>query len=105
MKYLLFIYGITDLKLEKIGEAIRPFAKDEMGFLMMNKSVIINIDIDENFPAEIVIDCVKQFTKQPIFLLDMKSSRMAFTLSNEESLALFDEEFDVFCNKIQKNNK
>ena len=99
MKCLLFIYGITDLKLEKIGEAIRPYAKEEMGFISMNKSAIINIEIADNIIPEVVLEETKRFTQQPVFLIDVEYSRMAFTMSNEQSLALFDVDFDSLCLK------
>ncbi len=105
MKCLLFIYGITDLKLEKIGETIRPYAKEDMGFISMNKSAIINIDIVDNIPPEIVIQEAKQFTKQPIFMVDIETSRMAFTMNNEQSLSLFDEDFDSLCNKYYERGE
>ena len=85
MKLLLFLPGITDLKLEKIGNAIRPFVTEEMGFLMIHKTAIINLDVNQDYPPEIVIDAAKEFTSNPVFLVD--ATRIAFTLNDEQCLA------------------
>lgn len=101
MKLLLFLTGITELKLEKIGKAIRPFVTEEMGMLMIHKTAIINLNILPDFPPEIVIDAAREFTTNPVFLVD--ASRIAFTLSDEQSLALFDEDMKSLQKKIQEN--
>ena len=90
MKLLLFLPGITDLKLEKIGKAIRPFVTEEMGFLMIQKTAVINLKLNHDFPPEIIIDMAKKFTNNPVFLVD--ATRIAFSLNDEECLALFDED-------------
>ena len=101
MKLLLFLTGITELKLEKIGKAIRPFVTEEMGMLMIHKTAIINLNILPDFPPEIVIDAAREFTTNPVFLVD--SSRIAFTLNDEQCLALFDEDMNSLQKKIQEN--
>ena len=100
MKLLLFLTGITELKLEKIGKAIRPFVTEEMGVLMIHKTAIINLTISQNFPPEIIIEAAKEYTANPIFLID--SSRMAFTLNNEQCLALFDEDMNSLARKAEE---
>ena len=101
MKLLLFLTGITELKLEKIGKAIRPFVTEEMGMLMIHKTAIINLNILPDFPPEIVIDAAREFTTNPVFLVD--ASRIAFTLNDEQCLALFDEDMNSLQKKIQEN--
>ena len=100
MKLLLFLTGITELKLEKIGKAIRPFVTEEMGMLMVHKTAIINLNVLPDFPPEIVIDAAREFTTNPVFLVD--SSRIAFTLNDEQCLALFDEDMNSLQKKIQE---
>lgn len=100
MKLLLFLTGITELKLEKIGKAIRPFVTEEMGMLMVHKTAIINLNVHPEFPPEIVIDAAREFTTNPVFLVD--SSRIAFTLNDEQSLALFDEDMKTLQKKIEE---
>lgn len=100
MKLLLFLTGITELKLEKIGKAIRPFVTEEMGMLMVNKTAIINLNILPDFPPEIVIDAAREFTTNPVFLVD--ASRIAFTLNDEQCLALFDEDMKSLQKKVEE---
>ena len=100
MKLLLFLTGITELKLEKIGKAIRPFVTEEMGMLMVHKTAIINLNVLPDFPPEIVIDAAREFTTNPVFLVD--SSRIAFTLNDEECLALFDEDMKSLQKKVEE---
>lgn len=100
MKLLLFLTGITELKLEKIGKAIRPFVTEEMGMLMVHKTAIINLNIIPDFPPEIVIDAAKEFTTNPVFLVD--ASRIAFTLNDEQCLALFDEDIKSLQKKVEE---
>jgi hypothetical protein len=90
MKLLLFLPGITDLTLATIGKAIRPFVTEEMGFLMIQKTAVINLKLNYDFPPEILIDMAKKFTNNPVFLVD--ANRIAFALNDEECLALFDED-------------
>jgi len=99
MKLLLFLTGITELKLEKIGKAIRPFVTEEMGMLMVHKTAIINLNVLPDFPPEIVIDAAREFTTNPVFLVD--ATRIAFTLNDEQCLALFDDDM----NGLQKKNQ
>jgi hypothetical protein len=101
MKLLLFLPGITDLKLEKIGNAIRPFVTEEMGFLMIHKTAIINLDVNQDYPPEIVIDAAKEFTSNPVFLVD--ATRIAFTLNDEQCLALFDDDMIGLQAKQREN--
>jgi len=100
MKLLLFLTGITELKLEKIGKAIRPFVTEEMGMLMVHKTAIINLNILPDFPPEIVIDAAREFTTNPVFLVD--ASRIAFTLNDEQCLALFDEDMKSLQKKVEE---
>ena len=101
MKLLLFLTGITEIKLEKIGKAIRPFVTEEMGVLMINKTAIINLDVNPDFPPEIVIDASKEFTTNPVFLVD--ATRIAFTMNDEQCLALFDDDMNGLQKKLQEN--
>lgn len=101
MKLLLFLPGITDLKLEKIGKAIRPFVNEEMGFLMIQKTAIINLKLNMDYPPEILIDAAKEFTNNPVFLVD--ASRIAFTLNEEQCLALFDEDMTSLQRKHEES--
>lgn len=100
MKLLLFLTGITELKLEKIGKAIRPFVTEEMGMLMVHKTAIINLDVHSDFPPEIVIEAARQYTTNPVFLVD--ATKIAFTLNDEQCLALFDDDMSGLQKKIQE---
>ena len=103
MKYLLFLPGITDLKLEKIGKEISPFVKGEMGFLMVQKMAVISIEDVKDTPPELLIQLAMTFTKNPVFLVD--AARIAFTMTNEECLALFDKDFPTLQEEMIKRHQ
>jgi hypothetical protein len=72
-----------------------------MGFLMIHKTAIINLDVNQDYPPEIVIDAAKEFTSNPVFLVD--ATRIAFTLNDEQCLALFDDDMIGLQGKQKEN--